>query len=198
VTKLKNIVGVVLAGGESRRFGSPKAFAKRKGLYFFQYSVNALRTFVKDLYIVSHPSIVSRFQQVTDEKVIIDEEAYRGQGPLAGIYTVMKRTDAEWIFVLPCDMPYIRKETVESMITYVHEQFDVVLSSHFGRVQPLVGIYHRRTLEHIEQLLKAHNNRMASLLKRCRVRYVNEQDFLEDEIVFCNINIPLEYDNFLT
>jgi molybdenum cofactor guanylyltransferase len=198
VTKLKNIVGVVLAGGESRRFGSPKAFAKRKGLYFFQYSVNALRTFVKDLYIVSHPSIVSRFQQVTDEKVIIDEEAYRGQGPLAGIYTVMKRTDAEWIFVLPCDMPYIRKETVESMITYVHEQFDVILSSHFGRVQPLVGIYHRRTLEHIEQLLKAHNNRMASLLKRCRVRYVNEQDFLEDEIVFCNINIPLEYDNFLT
>jgi molybdenum cofactor guanylyltransferase len=195
---LKNIVGVVLAGGESRRFGSPKAFAKRKGLYFFQYSVNALRTFVKDLYIVSHPSIVSRFQQVTDEKVIIDEEAYRGQGPLAGIYTVMKRTDAEWIFVLPCDMPYIRKETVESMITYVHEQFDVILSSHFGRVQPLVGIYHRRTLEHIEQLLKAHNNRMASLLKRCRVRYVNEQDFLEDEIVFCNINIPLEYDNFLT
>jgi molybdenum cofactor guanylyltransferase len=110
----------------------------------------------------------------------------------------MKRTDAEWIFVLPCDMPYIRKETVESMITYVHEQFDVILSSHFGRVQPLVGIYHRRTLEHIEQLLKAHNNRMASLLKRCRVRYVNEQDFLEDEIVFCNINIPLEYDNFLT
>jgi molybdenum cofactor guanylyltransferase len=195
---LKNIVGVVLAGGESRRFGSPKAFAKRRGLYFFQYSVNALRTFVKDLYIVSHPSIVSRFQQVTDEKVIIDEEAYRGQGPLAGIYTVMKRTDAEWIFVLPCDMPYIRKETVESMITYVHEQFDVILSSHFGRVQPLVGIYHRRTLEHIEQLLKAHNNRMASLLKRCRVRYVNEQDFLEDEIVFCNINIPLEYDNFLT
>jgi hypothetical protein len=39
---------------------------------------------------------------------------------------------------------------------------------------------------------------MTSLLKRSRVRYVNEQDFLEAEIVFCNINSPLEYDNFMT
>jgi molybdopterin-guanine dinucleotide biosynthesis protein A len=51
------------------------------------------------------------------------------------------------IKVSACDMPYIRQETVENMIAYVHEQFDGILSSHFGCLQPLVGIYHRRTLE---------------------------------------------------
>jgi molybdenum cofactor guanylyltransferase len=195
---LKNIVGVVLAGGESRRFGSPKAFAERDGHYFFQYSVNALRPFVQDIYIVSHPSLVSRFQQLTDEKVIVDEEVYRGQGPLAGIYTVMKRTDEEWIFVLPCDMPYMNARTVANMVQYVDDQFDIIVPAHFGRIQPLVGLYHRRTIDQIEKLLNDKNNRMMSILERCRVRYVNEQDFIEDEIVFCNINIPLEYDNFLT
>jgi molybdenum cofactor guanylyltransferase len=196
--KVKQIAGVVLAGGESRRFGSPKAFAKREGKYFFQFAVNALRSFVQDIYIVSHPALVSRFQQVTDDKIIIDEEVYRGQGPLAGIYTVMKRTDAEWVFVLPCDMPYIRASTIAKMMEYIDERFDIIVSAHCGRIQPLVGIYHRRTFEHIEQLLNHKNNRMMSLLECCRVRYVNEQDFLEDEIVFHNINHRQEYDNSMT
>jgi molybdenum cofactor guanylyltransferase len=195
---LKAIVGAILAGGQSRRFGSPKAFAKRDGLYFFQYSVNAIRPFVKDLYIVSHPTIVSRFQQLTDEKVVVDEEAYRGQGPLAGIYTVMKRTDAEWVFVLPCDMPYIRTSTVAKMMEYADEQFDIIVSAHFGCIQPLVGIYHQRTMKQIERLLVARDNRMMSLLDICHVRYVNEQDFSEDEIVFRNINNRQEYDNSKT
>jgi molybdenum cofactor guanylyltransferase len=195
---VKQIAGAVLAGGESRRFGSPKAFAKREGKYFFQFAVNALSSLVQEIYIVSHPSLVPRFQQVTDQKVMIDEEVYRGQGPLAGIYTVMKRTDTEWVFVLPCDMPYIRTSTVAKMMEYIDEQFDIIVSAHFGRIQPLVGIYHRRTVEHIEQLLKAKNNRMMSLLECCCVRYVNEQDFLEDEIVFRNINHRQEYDNSIT
>jgi molybdenum cofactor guanylyltransferase len=195
---VKEIAGAVLAGGESRRFGSPKAFAKREGTYFFQIVVEALRPSVQDIYIVSHPSLVSRFQQMTAEKVMIDEEAYRGQGPLAGIYTVMKQTDAEWVFVLPCDMPYIRPGTVAKMMEYVDDQFDIIVSAHFGRIQPLVGIYHRRTVKHMEQLLNNKNNRMMSLLELCRVRYVNEQDFLEDEIVFRNINNRQEYDNFMT
>ncbi|MBA2872088.1 molybdopterin-guanine dinucleotide biosynthesis protein A [Anoxybacillus calidus] len=195
---MKQIAGAVLAGGESRRFGSPKAFAKREENYFFQFAVNALRPFVQDIYIVSHPSLVSRFQQMTIDKVVIDEEMYRGQGPLAGIYTVMQRTDAEWVFVLPCDMPYIRASTVAKMMEYIDEQFDIIVSAHFGDIQPLVGIYHRRTVEHIEQLLETKNNRMMSLLECCRVRYVNEQDFLEDKIVFRNINNREEYDNSMT
>jgi molybdenum cofactor guanylyltransferase len=195
---VKEIAGAVLAGGESRRFGSPKAFAKREGKYFFQFAVNALRSFVQDIYIVSHPALVSRFQQVTDDKVMIDEEAYRGQGPLAGIYTVMKQTDAEWVFVLPCDMPYIRPSTVAKMMEYVDEQVDIIVSAHFDRIQPLVGIYHRRTMEHIERLLKAGDNRMISLLDCCRVRYVNEHDFMEEEIVFRNINERKECDDIVT
>lgn len=84
------MVGAILAGGESRRFGSPKAFAKQNGVYFFQRAVEALCPSVEELYIVSHPTLVARFQQEASEKVIGDDEKYRGQGPLAGIYTVMK------------------------------------------------------------------------------------------------------------
>lgn len=195
---MKRIVGAILAGGQSRRFGSPKAFAKQNGVYFFQRAVEALRPFVQELYIVSHPTLVARFQQETNEKVIVDEEKYRGQGPLAGIYTVMKQTEAEWVFVLPCDMPYIRANTVGSMVSYIDDSFDIIVSAHFGRVQPLVGTYHRRLLGQIEQLLKAGNNRMLFLLEHSRVRYIDEGDFLENELVFRNVNRATDYDDIVT
>jgi len=192
------MAGAILAGGESRRFGSPKAFAKQNGVYFFQRAVEALRPFVQELYIVSHPTLVARFQQETNEKVIVDEEKYRGQGPLAGIYTVMKQTEADWVFVLPCDMPYMRASTIGNMVSYIDASFDIVVSAHFGRVQPLVGAYHRRVIGDIERLLKAGNNRMFWLLEKSRVRYVNEEDFFEDERVFRNINRAAEYDDIVT
>jgi len=192
------MTGVVLAGGQSRRFGSPKAFAKLNGTYFFEIAVEALRAVVEDIYIVSHPSLVDCFRQHTAEKVIMDEERYRGQGPLAGIYTVMKESRTEWIFVLPCDMPYMRPEVAVKLAQYANEKFDAVICAHFGRIQPLVGMYHRRTFAQIEKLLQAKDNRMKSLLDRCHVRYVTEQDFWEDEIVFRNVNMPNEYGDIVT
>ncbi|QXJ37763.1 putative molybdenum cofactor guanylyltransferase [Parageobacillus caldoxylosilyticus] len=195
---VKGMTGVVLAGGQSRRFGSPKAFAKFKGKYFFEIAVETLRTVAEDIYIVSHPSLVDCFRQKTVEKVIMDDERYRGQGPLAGIYTVMKKSEAEWIFVLPCDMPYMRPEVAEKLAKYANEKFDAIICAHFGRIQPLVGMYHRRTFEQIEKLLQAKDNRMKSLLHRCHVRYVTEQDFWENEIVFRNVNKPNEFDDIVT
>ncbi|WP_231883416.1 molybdenum cofactor guanylyltransferase [Anoxybacillus sp. B7M1] len=191
---MERMIGAVLAGGQSRRFGSPKAFAKRKNQYFFQIAVDALHPFVKEVYIVSHPDLVARFERmVTNEKVVMDEERYRGQGPLAGIYTVMKQTEADWIFVLPCDMPYMQSDTVGRMVSYVDCAFDIVVSTHFGRLQPLVGAYHRRTMKWIEHMLQHGDNRMRSLFEHCSVRYVNEQDFGAEEIVFRNVNDLDEY-----
>jgi molybdopterin-guanine dinucleotide biosynthesis protein A len=195
---MNDIAGAVLAGGQSRRFGSPKAFAKFNGKYFFEIAVETLRAVVEDIYIVSHPSLVDCFRQKTVEKVIMDDERYRGQGPLAGIYTVMKESEAEWIFVLPCDMPYMRPEVAIKLAKYANEEFDAIICAHFGRIQPLVGMYHRRTCKQIEKLLQAKDNRMKSLFHHCRVRYVTEQDFWEDEIVFRNVNTPNEYDDIVT
>ena len=39
---------------------------------------------------------------------------------------------------------------------------------------------------------------MLFLLEQSRVRYVNEEDFFEDERVFRNINRAAEYDDIVT
>jgi molybdopterin-guanine dinucleotide biosynthesis protein A len=195
---MNDIAGAVLAGGQSRRFGSPKAFAKQNGKYFFAIAVAALRPVAKEIYIVSHPALWKEFCQKTNEMVILDDEKYRGQGPLAGIYTVMKRCSSEWVFVLPCDMPYMRPEVAEKLATYADPAFDAVVCTHADRIEPLVAIYHCRVLATIAALLDEGERRMQAFLARCRVRYVNGQDIGGDEMIFRNVNTPEEYDDIVT
>ncbi|MED4878096.1 NTP transferase domain-containing protein, partial [Anoxybacillus geothermalis] len=68
------IAGAVLAGGQSRRFGRPKAFALHEGAPFFTWSVAALDPIADELYIVSHPSLVDEFRRQTDIPVLLDVE----------------------------------------------------------------------------------------------------------------------------
>ncbi|OKO96116.1 molybdenum cofactor guanylyltransferase [Geobacillus proteiniphilus] len=189
----RTIAGVVLAGGQSRRFGRPKAFALHQGAPFFTWSVAALDPIADELYIVSHPSLIDEFRRQTDIPVLLDVERYRGCGPLAGIYTVMEQSRADWVFVLPCDMPYMRREVAERLRSYIDPTFDAIVPLHGGRPEPLVALYHRRLSHLIAELLDAGERRMAALLDRARVRYVDAKQLAGDEDVWRNVNTEEEY-----
>lgn len=95
-------------------------------------------------------------------------------------------------------MPYITDRMIEKMVSCINDSFDIVVSAHFGRVQPLVGAYHRRVVADMEQLVMAGNNRMFLLLEKRCVRYVNETDFSEEPRVFRNMNYATECSDIVT
>ena len=55
-------IGIVLAGGQSKRFGEPKALALRRGKPFLFYSVEALRPIVDQVVVVAQPHIQKQIQ----------------------------------------------------------------------------------------------------------------------------------------
>ncbi|NNV06116.1 molybdenum cofactor guanylyltransferase [Geobacillus sp. C56-T2] len=189
----QTIAGVVLAGGQSRRFGRPKAFALHQGTPFFAWSVAALAPIADELYLISHPALVGEFRRRTDIPVLLDVERYRGFGPLAGIYTAMEQSRSDWVFILPCDMPYMNKDVTERLAAYADPSFDAVVPLHAGRPEPLVALYHRRLRPLIAKLLDAGERRMVSLLDGARIRYVDAQPLAADETVWRNVNTEEEY-----
>ncbi|GAD14285.1 molybdopterin-guanine dinucleotide biosynthesis protein [Geobacillus kaustophilus GBlys] len=189
----QTIAGAVLAGGQSRRFGRPKAFALHEGAPFFTWSVAALRSVADELYIVSHPSLIDEFRRQTDIPVLLDVERCRGCGPLAGLYTVMEQSRADWVFVLPCDMPYMRREVAERLASYIDPTFDAIVPLHGGRPEPLVALYHRRLRSVIAELLDAGERRMISLIDGARVRWVDAEQLAADSDVWRNVNTEEEY-----
>src|SRR5690625_1015821 len=102
------MIGIVLAGGQSRRFGSPKAFAKKDGKEFYQYSIDAIKQLVNSVVISTNDQLEKNFS-ITGYEMITDIEKFKEKGPLAGIYTVMNTFSAEWYMVIPVDVPFMNE-----------------------------------------------------------------------------------------
>ena len=73
--------GILLAGGRSTRYGSPKAFAVEQGEYYYERAYAALALVSDPVVIVSLDELQPRFP--AGRLVIADRERYRGCGPLA-------------------------------------------------------------------------------------------------------------------
>ncbi|MEK5443768.1 molybdenum cofactor guanylyltransferase [Fredinandcohnia sp. FSL W7-1320] len=193
--KIPTFIGVLLAGGESRRFGSPKAFAQFQNKYFYEYAVDALKDNVDQLYIVSHPVLEEQFRNEASISIIQDLPEFQGNGPLAGIFTVMQKTNSDWYVILPCDTPFVTDNLVKQLITFTNDQsIDAIVPIINDRQQPLIAVYHARVAKKIEQLLKDKKLKMTQLLGTCNVKFVTDQDLQLQGMEFENINNKTEYE----
>jgi len=190
----EKIAGVLLAGGESRRFGFPKAFARKNGKAFYRYSLEALAPFSDTMLIVTNPNLHARF---TEENlpldIVNDAEPYQGQGPLAGIYTAMREKKADWYIMLPVDVPYIEKSVVERLLAFAFGDTEVVIPIASGRMHPLIGVYHASAGEKIAALLDGKKRSVRFLLDQCQVKYVE----MREAQPFTNINHQSDYQQFI-
>lgn len=186
------MVGIVLAGGQSRRFGEPKALQLWKGKAFLFYSIDALQPSVDEIVVVSHLKELVHLPEIT---VYEDLEEYRGLGPLVGILTGMEAAASDWYIVLPCDVPLVTNEIIRRIIGEVKESVDAVVPIVDGRIQPLFACYHKSVKEKLGLLLREGKRSMKELLSLCTVAYVIEEKLGVNTQVFVNVNTKEEYMN---
>ncbi|WP_153733247.1 molybdenum cofactor guanylyltransferase [Sporosarcina obsidiansis] len=186
---MKKTVGILLAGGQSRRFGSPKAFAKYQGQEFYHYSLDALRPFCDEIIIVTRPEFLGRFP--ADLRVMTDLEGFAGLGPLAGILTGMEAVAADRYIVLPCDMPFIQANVIERLLdAHCGDVSAVTLE---GKRHPLVAVWQATVKPTIRQALNEGNRRVMHVQARHDGRWI-EGSMLTTlpGLVFTNVNTPCE------
>lgn len=80
-----------------------------------------------------------------------------GQGPLAGIEAAMQRSRAEgtapWCLVLACDLPALRGEHLEPLLKARGPEVDALVAAGPSGTEPLIGLYHTRSLGPLEAFL---------------------------------------------
>lgn len=186
------VVGVLLAGGESRRFGEPKAFAVYNEKCFYERVCEALVAHVDEIVIVAHPKIRTRF--IRSHRVIEDDPVFQGKGPLAGLYSVMKTVRSDWYCMMACDMPLVNEKVVKHLIKAAEsDAYDAVVPKIEGHLQPLAAMYHHRTFATLESLLNDDERKVKRFLDHIKVRYLHENDFKMGSFYFQNINTKQEY-----
>ena len=109
-----NILGTVLAGGKSQRFGEDKSQAKLEGKLLLDYILSEISSEFREILIVSNNKIDFK----NSEKISIIEDFKKGLGPLGGVLSAMKwvkenNKDYKWISTFPADTPFFKKEILQ-------------------------------------------------------------------------------------
>ncbi|MET3727810.1 molybdopterin-guanine dinucleotide biosynthesis protein A [Fictibacillus halophilus] len=185
-----SVIGVVLAGGESRRFGSPKLFAKWGHTTFFEKAMNAIAPHSDELVAVVREEWMEKLEQDHSHaaELISDVEAFRGKGPLAGIYSAMLKKKGDYYLITPCDMPRMSSHMYGTWIERAieHPEYDCIVPVLNGKVYPLNGVYKRSCLPELKENLMKDNLKVLSLLDRKRTKYIEVRK--EEAHFFENVN----------
>jgi molybdopterin-guanine dinucleotide biosynthesis protein A len=181
--------GIVLAGGRSSRFGSPKAFALDQGMFYYERSYAALESVCEQVVIVTLEELLDRYPN--RQHVITDCALYAGQGPLAGIYSAMIELPANRYVVLPCDMPYITGAGLARLLEEAPPDARVCAVEHTGRKHPLVGCWNRSMLEPIRLALEQEQLGVVKLLDQSDAIWMDGEALFEDaHLAMRNFNRP--------
>ncbi len=183
------IAGVILAGGQSSRYGQPKMFELFAGQPLYKSSLIALqKNQLEPLIIATNASLQPRF---VEEKVqwIIEKQPH--QGPLFALHNIMTACpDVEWFFVVASDMPYMNADFIQKMLGYIDNCYDAIVPKQALRLQPLAALYRRTALSKTYQLIMQNKRSMKVLLEQLRVCYV---PFEEKNPTFININAQQDW-----
>ncbi|WP_203339663.1 molybdenum cofactor guanylyltransferase [Planococcus beijingensis] len=182
------LVGILLAGGLSRRYGSPKAFAELEGELFYERAYHALAAVCDDVVIISRPELMERFS--SDAEVITDLDWIEGQGPLAGILSGIIAKRADKYFVLPCDMPYVGPAETAKLLELANPSSDITTICNSTENIPLFGIWDKRVKEQLQQDLEAGQFRVMKFMEKVATEWIDSSEIHKDPLVFRNVNQP--------
>lgn len=131
-------VGVVLAGGESRRMGRDKAFIERGGQPAYALAAALLAPYC-DGVLVSGRGVYPPLPALPDAP------EFGGCGPLSGVLTAAARHPGAGLLVLGVDYPHLAPEAVERLVVAGMLSGRSVCyrqaGGDEGAVEPLVALY---------------------------------------------------------
>ena len=139
-----NILGAILAGGQSKRMGKDKLFLELNNKKLIEHTTDKVKKYLKKIIIITNQDNEFFFKN----NLITVKDCIEGQlGPLVGILTAMKwakenMIGCSWVATFPCDTPFFPETIIENFIQESKKKESLILcaSSH-GRKHNIFGLW---------------------------------------------------------
>ena len=176
----------ILIGGESKRFGSPKWQAIIDGIKLIDRTWDLCEIFENRFVVGKEKPDSISYPFIKDE---LDLKA-----PINGIYTALKYSKTDWVFLLSCDLPLMTNEIIQSIWTAGNHDADALVPMVNEYFQPTCAFYHKRTLNQIPRRIEDGNLSLHGLSNS-----INTETVIMDEIEkeFTNMNTRGDYEKIL-
>ncbi|MGQ9569658.1 MAG: molybdenum cofactor guanylyltransferase [Thermodesulfovibrionales bacterium] len=198
---------LILAGGENKRISIIKGFLEIKGKKIIESNIEILKTIFDNVVISTNNPALYFYLGLP-----MIGDIFKYKGPMTGIFSALIGLKEEDIFVIACDMPFIKPELIryivdkwgknkEDVSCILHSptrnnRYGALIPVFNGKSQPLLGIYSRSIIKNMEDTIKTSNRSLRDFLKKVRVLYLTEEEVRGIDPLgesFFNINTMEDY-----
>ncbi len=188
---------IILAGGDSKRLGRPKAFLDFNGRSLIALMIDRLSILFKELTVVTdRPELYSDLPVMLTGDIL----KQKGKSPLRGIHAGLSKNEHPYQFVVACDMPFLNLELIKYMARFA-PSFDAVVPHMGGEYyQPLHAFYKRSCIDVIEQQVSQGRFKVNEFYRNMKVRFITTAEitrFDPGHNSFININTWEDYEQAL-
>jgi len=181
--------GVILAGGQNKRFsGTNKAFINVGGKRILDRTYEIFDSIFDEIILVTNDPL-----KYLEWDLHIVSDIFPHRSSLTGIHTGLFFTNNFHTFITACDIPFLKKELVETIINNIETGIDVIIPETLNGMEPLCAVYSKRCLKPVENNLIQKELKIEQFFKNVRVKKLSENILREkdpDLISFFNINTP--------
>jgi molybdopterin-guanine dinucleotide biosynthesis protein A len=182
----------ILAGGKSQRMGQNKSIVPFQGETLVRRVIDRLAGLEAEVIVIAPKT---RNNLSLGVKVVPD--LIPGRGPLGGLYTGLSAASHQAVAAVACDMPFVNAGLLaHQRDILLSDNWDVVIPSSEGGLEPLHAIYRRDTcLPIVREAMNKGEQRLISWfphIKVCILSPSETKPFDTQGLMFLNINTPEE------
>jgi molybdopterin-guanine dinucleotide biosynthesis protein A len=191
-TLIKDVSGLILAGGESSRYGKNKALVKVNGIPLIERVSRVMKSIFQEVILITNTPDEYSFL-----KLPMYEDLIKGLGPLGGLFTGLTRMANDTGFFVGCDMPSLNSGLIRHIVE-IRDDCDVIVPRISGMMEPLHALYSKGCLPAIRELIDSRKYQTVQFFSEVSVKYVDEgliRRFDPEIRCFYNINEPQQIKN---
>ena len=183
-----NILGTVLAGGKSQRFGEDKSQVKLEGKLLIDFILSEIVDEFKEILIVTNNQIA--FQK--SKKISTIKDFKKEQGPLGGVLSAMKwakekNSNYKWISTFPVDTPFFKKKILKNFLSEINiEESKLFFIKSNNTRHNIFGMWSIDLMKKLEEDLNKGHKKVETWANSIGVKIINMEFMYEDP--FFNIN----------
>ncbi|NTU43026.1 MAG: molybdenum cofactor guanylyltransferase [Nitrospirales bacterium] len=190
------MTGVILAGGENRRFPFLKGFIPVGDYTIIEQSLFLMkRIFPRVIVSTNMPEVYFPFGASLVGDIL------KSGGPMSGIHASLVQAGGDGVFVTACDMPFVGEELVRFILGRHKEasengEWDATIPIWRGEPQPLMGVYSSSLIRLLEEGISRDKRSLRRFLREIRTNLIPEEDVRERDAEgasFVNINTVEDY-----
>ena len=183
-----NILGTVLAGGKSQRFGEDKSQVKLGDKLLIDYILSEIIDEFNEVLVVSNSLI--NFKE--SEKISLIKDFKKDLGPLGGVLTAMKwvkdnNKDYQWISTFPVDTPFFKNQILKDFLNKINiEEGKLFFIKSNNTRHNIFGLWSIDLMDKLEEDLDKGERKVEVWANSIGVKNINMK--FENKDPFFNIN----------